>query len=91
MQFYETVSLSTLENSSDITEAFIKLLNIDKDLHNRILRYEPVNIEQLRSTLQTHGFKCKLSNLMSFLDQQVYAFFFFFNFVKYDHVQEIYI
>lgn len=76
MEFYETESLSALENSSDITEAFMKLINIDKDLHNKILRYEPVNIEQLRSTLRAHGFKCKLSNLMSFLDQQVRVSFF---------------
>lgn len=76
MEFYETESLSALENSSDITEAFMKLINIDKDLHNKILRYEPVNIEQLRSTLRAHGFKCKLSNLMSFLDQQVCISFF---------------
>ncbi|XP_011871486.1 PREDICTED: uncharacterized protein LOC105564025 isoform X2 [Vollenhovia emeryi] len=81
MQFYETASSATLENSpgsphsSDITEAFMRLINIDKDLHNKILQYEPVDIEQLRSTLKTHGFKCKLSNLMSFLDQQCITFY----------------
>ncbi|XP_077256158.1 uncharacterized protein LOC143894030 isoform X1 [Temnothorax americanus] len=75
MQFYETASLSTLENSSDISEAFMKLINIDTDLYNKILQYEPVNIEQLRSMLQTRGFKCKLSNLMSFLDQQCITFY----------------
>lgn len=74
MQFYETAS--TLENSSDITEAFMKLINIDKDLYNKILQYKPINIEQLRSMLQTRGFKCKFSNLMSFLDQQVRFVFF---------------
>lgn len=84
MQFYETMPLMSLENSSDITEAFMRLINMDKDLHNKILRYEPVNIEQLRSMLQTRGFKCKLSNLMSFLDQQV-RFLFFFNF-RYDRM-----
>lgn len=70
MEFYETESLS-LENSLDITEAFMRLINIDKDLHNKILQYEPVDIEHLHSILRTHGFKCKFSNLMSFLDQQV--------------------
>ncbi|XP_039301682.1 uncharacterized protein LOC105196345 [Solenopsis invicta] len=75
MEFYETMVLSPLEKPSNITEAFMKLINIDKDLHNKILRYEPVNIEQLRSTLRTHGFKCKLSDLMSFLDQQCITFY----------------
>lgn len=75
MQFYETESLPALENSSDITEAFTKLLETDKNLHNKILQYEPVNIEALHSTLRARGFKCKLSNLMSFLDEQVYFCF----------------
>lgn len=76
MEFYETESSSVLENSSNITEAFMKLININKDLHNKILQYEPVNIDHLRCMLQTHGFKCKLPNLMSFLDQQVGFFLF---------------
>lgn len=75
MEFYETESLPALENSSDIKEAFTKLINVDKDLHNKILRYEPVNIEQLHTTLRSHGFKCKLSNFMNFLDEQVSFFF----------------
>ncbi|KYM87829.1 Asparaginyl-tRNA synthetase, cytoplasmic [Atta colombica] len=70
MEFYETESSSVLENSSNITEAFMKLINIDKALHNKILQYEPVNIDHLRCMLQTHGFKCNLPNLMNFLDQQ---------------------
>lgn len=75
MEFYETESLSVLKNSSDITEAFMRLIKIDKDLHNKILRYEPVNIEQLCSMLKIHGFKCKFSDLMSFLDQQCITFY----------------
>lgn len=75
MEFYETKQLSTLENSSDIKEAFTGLINVDKDLHNKILQYEPVNIKQLHTTLQSRGFKCKLSNLMNFLDEQVSFFF----------------
>ncbi|KYN09881.1 Structure-specific endonuclease subunit SLX4 [Trachymyrmex cornetzi] len=75
MEFYETESSSVLENSSNITEAFMKLINIDKALHNKILQYEPVNIDHLRCMLQTHGFKCKLPNLMNFLDQQCITFY----------------
>jgi len=74
MEFYETESLPALENSLDIREAFTKLINLDKDLYNRILQYEPINIENLRSTLQAYGFKCKLPNLMNFLDEQVHIF-----------------
>ncbi|EGI62403.1 Structure-specific endonuclease subunit SLX4, partial [Acromyrmex echinatior] len=75
MEFYEIESSSVLENSSNITEAFMKLINIDKALYNKILQYEPVNIDHLRCMLQTHGFKCKLPNLMNFLDQQCITFY----------------
>ncbi|EZA47155.1 Structure-specific endonuclease subunit SLX4 [Ooceraea biroi] len=75
MEFYETESYPPLENSSDITKAFTKLINLDKALYNKILQYEPINIEELRSTLRTHGFKCKLPNLMSFLDEQCITFY----------------
>lgn len=82
MEFYETESLPLQENSSDIAEAFTKLIDGDKDLYNKILRYEPVNIESLHCTLRTRGFKCKLSNLMSFLDEQVRFLFFFFHLIQ---------
>ncbi|KAG5323402.1 SLX4 endonuclease, partial [Pseudoatta argentina] len=75
MEFYEIESSSVLENSSNITEAFMKLINIDKALYNKILQYEPVNINHLRCMLQIHGFKCKLPNLMNFLDQQCITFY----------------
>jgi len=74
MEFYETESLPALENSLNIREAFMKLINLDKDLYNKILQYEPINIENLHSTLRTHGFKCNLPNLMNFLDEQVHIF-----------------
>jgi len=76
MEFYETESLPALENSLDIKEAFTKLINLDKDLYNKILQYEPINIENLHSTLRAHGFKYKLPNLMNFLDEQVHIFLF---------------
>ena len=84
MEFYETES-SVLENSSNIIEAFMKLINIDKVLHNKILQYEPVNIDHLRCMLQTHGFKCNLPNLMNFLDQQV-RFLYYFNIYIYIYI-----
>ncbi|XP_029666378.1 uncharacterized protein LOC115237462 isoform X2 [Formica exsecta] len=73
MELSETESL--LENPSNILEAFTGLLDVDKDLHNKILQYEPVNIKELHHTLRTHGFKCKLSNLMNFLDEQCITFY----------------
>ncbi|KAL6428122.1 hypothetical protein ACFW04_008470 [Cataglyphis niger] len=72
MELSETESL--LENPPNILEAFTGLLDVDKDLHNKILQYEPVNIKELHHTLRTHGFKCKLSNLMNFLDEQCITF-----------------
>ncbi|XP_070155029.1 uncharacterized protein MAL8P1.12 isoform X2 [Polyergus mexicanus] len=73
MELSETESL--LENPSNILEAFTGLLDVDKDLHNKILQYEPVNIKELHHTLRIHGFKCKLSNLMNFLDEQCITFY----------------
>ncbi|KMQ91003.1 structure-specific endonuclease subunit slx4 [Lasius niger] len=73
MELSETESLP--ENPSNIAEAFTGLLDVDKDLHNKILQYEPVNIKELHHTLRTHGFKCKLSNLMNFLDEQCITFY----------------
>jgi len=75
MQFYETESSPELGISSNITEAFAQLIEADKKLHNKILRYEPVDIEVLHSTLRAYGFRCKLSNLMNFLDEQVHFHF----------------
>lgn len=74
MELSDTESLP--ENPSNITEAFTGLLNVDKDLYNKILQYEPVNIKELHHTLRTYGFKCKFSNLMDYLDEQVYFLFF---------------
>ncbi|GAB1861308.1 Structure-specific endonuclease subunit SLX4 [Camponotus japonicus] len=73
MELSDTESLP--ENPSNITEAFTGLLNVDKDLHNKILQYEPVNIKELHHTLRTHGFKCKFSNLMDYLDEQCITFY----------------
>ncbi|XP_072743274.1 uncharacterized protein [Anoplolepis gracilipes] len=73
IELSETESLP--ENLSNITEAFTELLDVDKDLHNKILQYEPVNIKELHQTLRTYGFKCKLSNLMNFLDEQCITFY----------------
>ncbi|KYN36647.1 Asparaginyl-tRNA synthetase, cytoplasmic [Trachymyrmex septentrionalis] len=56
MEFYETESSSVLENSSNIKEAFMKLINTDKALYNKILQYEPVNIDHLRLIYLSNNF-----------------------------------
>lgn len=88
MELSETESLP--ENPSNIAEAFTGLLDVDKDLHNKILQYEPVNIKELHHTLRTHGFKCKLSNLMNFLDEQVCFLFLLCN-TQLQYTNELYI
>ena len=58
-------------SSITIKQAFNALLNDDKKLHNKVLTYEPLPLEQLHSIFKSRGFKCKLNDLMDFLDEEV--------------------
>ncbi|XP_047350931.1 uncharacterized protein MAL8P1.12-like isoform X2 [Vespa velutina] len=65
-------NLIALSDCDSIKEAFSKLIEFNKDLHNKILQYEPLNIELLHHMLKTNGFKCKINALIDFLDEQVF-------------------
>lgn len=69
-------NLITLSDCVTIKEAFSKLIEFNKDLHNKILQYEPLNIELLHHMLKTNGFKCKINSLIDFLDEQCITFYF---------------
>ncbi|KAI4485857.1 hypothetical protein M0804_006346 [Polistes exclamans] len=65
----------TLDDCVNIKEAFSKLIEFNKDLHNKILQYEPLNIEWLHQMLKTGGFKCKINAVIDFLDEQCITFY----------------
>ncbi|KAK2585520.1 hypothetical protein KPH14_010166 [Odynerus spinipes] len=70
-----TESLIALNDCTSVNEAFFKLINFKKDLHNPILRYEPLNLELIHCMLKIGGFKCKINALMDFLDEQCITFY----------------
>ncbi|KAI4502540.1 hypothetical protein M0802_002452 [Mischocyttarus mexicanus] len=64
-----------LDDCDNIEEAFLKLIEFNKDLHNEILKYEPLNIELLHEMLKTGGFKCKINAVIDFLDEKCITFY----------------
>ncbi|XP_014218630.1 uncharacterized protein LOC106646921 isoform X2 [Copidosoma floridanum] len=70
----ETATGFTLKDSKSIKEAFDKLIMSDRGLHNKVLTYEPLPLENLHSSLKEKGFKCDKNSLMDFLDEQCITF-----------------
>lgn len=75
MQFDDIELSPTKDNATCIKDAFLKLLNVNKELHNKILTYEPLCINSLHAILKTSGFVCKINTLMDFLDEQCITFY----------------
>lgn len=71
MDLDEPDTVSEQESAVSIKDAFLRLIETNKDLHNKVLTYEPLPLESLHSTLKLNGLKCKLNALMDFLDEQV--------------------
>ncbi|XP_015178904.1 PREDICTED: GRIP and coiled-coil domain-containing protein PFC0235w-like isoform X2 [Polistes dominula] len=63
-----------LDDCVNMKEAFAKLMEFNKDLHNKILQYEPLNVKWLYQLLKTSGFKCKINDVIDFLDEQCITF-----------------
>ncbi|CAL7946215.1 unnamed protein product [Xylocopa violacea] len=74
-QFNGPEFTSTIDSVLNIKDMFLKLLTVRKELHNKILAYQPVCINSLHSMLKTEGFKCKMNTLMNFLDEQCITFY----------------
>lgn len=64
IQFYIYVTV-------DLDIGFKNLLKQDQSLHQKILLYEPVWLESLKSMLKENGVKCSLHELMNYLDEKV--------------------
>nr|XP_034173541.1 structure-specific endonuclease subunit SLX4 [Osmia lignaria]XP_034173542.1 structure-specific endonuclease subunit SLX4 [Osmia lignaria]XP_034173543.1 structure-specific endonuclease subunit SLX4 [Osmia lignaria]XP_034173544.1 structure-specific endonuclease subunit SLX4 [Osmia lignaria] len=75
-QFDELESMTSVDNTKNIKNILLQLINTDKELHNKILAYEPLCIESLHSLLKAEGFKCKVNTVMDFLDEQCITFYF---------------
>ncbi|XP_012247899.1 reticulocyte-binding protein PFD0110w [Bombus impatiens] len=74
-QFDEPEFTPVIDNASNIKDMFLKFLTARTELHNKILAYEPICINSLHSMLKTEGFKCRMSILMDFLDEQCITFY----------------
>lgn len=63
------------DNVLNIKDVFLKLIKVKKGLYNNILAYEPLCIESVHSMLKEEGLKCKMNEVMDFLDEQVVSSF----------------
>ncbi|XP_015432837.1 PREDICTED: putative uncharacterized protein DDB_G0282133 [Dufourea novaeangliae] len=73
--FDESEPLTAINEALNIKNVFFKLIKDQKELHNKILTYEPLCIEFLHSMLKQEGFKCNMNTLMDFLDEQCITFY----------------
>ena len=74
-QFDEPEFTPVIDNASNIKDMFLKFLTTRTELYNKILAYEPICINSLHSMLKTEGFKCRMSTLTDFLDEQCITFY----------------
>ncbi|CAK9800106.1 Structure-specific endonuclease subunit SLX4 [Anthophora plagiata] len=74
-QYDEQEAMSVANNVPDIKDVFSKLLTVNRELHDKILTYEPLCINSLHSMLKAEGFRCKMNTLMDFLDEQCITFY----------------
>ncbi|XP_048261294.1 putative uncharacterized protein DDB_G0282133 [Bombus terrestris] len=74
-QFDEPEFTPVIDNGSNIKDMFLKFLTARTELYNKILAYEPICINSLYSMLKAEGFKCRMSILMDFLDEQCITFY----------------
>uniref|UniRef100_A0A1B6D098 Structure-specific endonuclease subunit SLX4 n=1 Tax=Clastoptera arizonana TaxID=38151 RepID=A0A1B6D098_9HEMI len=60
--------------SLDVPTKVKELINNDSELHEKILLYQPIFIEDILERLKTRGYKCKMTDLMDYLDDQCITF-----------------
>lgn len=75
-QFDESESINAADSTQNMKDILLKFIVTNKVLHNQILAYEPLCIDSLHSVIKAEGFKCKMSTLMDFLDEQCITFYF---------------
>lgn len=60
--------------------SFKQLLKVNKDLHEKILCYEPIWIEELKECLKQYNVNISMQKLMTFLDDKVK--YYYINIIK---------
>ncbi|KAE8752667.1 hypothetical protein FOCC_FOCC000789 [Frankliniella occidentalis] len=67
-------SQSNQPASKNLPKVVYDFITNDTKLHQQVLEYEPIWIEKLHSDLRSNGFKFKIQDLMSFLDEKCITF-----------------
>ncbi|XP_066592232.1 putative leucine-rich repeat-containing protein DDB_G0290503 [Prorops nasuta] len=65
---------SSITDRMIVKEKFFQFLRENEDLHNNILRFNPINLSWLFNALKAEGLKCKRHDLIKFLDDQCITF-----------------
>jgi hypothetical protein len=58
-------------SSADLATAVHNFIINDPNLHQKVLLYEPIWVEQLHADLKANNLRFKLHKLMDYLDEQV--------------------
>lgn len=70
----DTLPSSQPASKIDLPRIVSKFIRNDKELHKKVLEYEPILIEKLQTDLRDKGFKFKMADLMTFLDEKCVTF-----------------
>ncbi|KAK4057121.1 hypothetical protein OIO90_002021 [Microbotryomycetes sp. JL221] len=72
------LELGTVTHTADLPELYARLrraIRAEDDLYHRILRYEPVHIDDIVAPLMRRGFKLSRPKLVEFLDRECITFY----------------
>lgn len=79
--FEESLMLETGEDEdftptqqADLRSQVLLFITTDPELHQKVLLYEPIFVEELLTSLKTNGVKCSMKNLLEILDDQCITF-----------------
>ncbi|XP_032219956.2 uncharacterized protein LOC5519269 [Nematostella vectensis] len=70
----EHATASQQVNSDDLKQTLLKYMTGDRDLHFKILTYQPMQVVHLHEQIKSDGIKCPISKLVDFLDEQCISF-----------------
>ncbi|KAK3909259.1 Structure-specific endonuclease subunit SLX4 [Frankliniella fusca] len=60
--------------NKNLREVVFDYITNDSKLHRQVLEYEPIWIEKLHSDLRSNGYKFKMEDIMSYLDEKCITF-----------------
>ncbi|VVC41566.1 BTB/POZ domain,SKP1/BTB/POZ domain,Structure-specific endonuclease subunit Slx4 [Cinara cedri] len=70
----ETFSQTGLSNKTTVEMGFKQMLQFNRDLHEQILCYKPIWIEELKEDLKQYNVSISMQKLMNFLDDKCVTF-----------------